>query len=79
MMNHDLLNTGPPRTLPPMSPDDFALWGMAHVAYVKPLEIEGKTAFGIFAANGQRMGLTEDLDLARAVVIQNDLEPLSVH
>lgn len=79
MMNHDPLNTGPAKAPPPMSPDDFALWGMAHVAYVKPLEIEGKTVVGIFAANGQRMGLTENVDLARAVVIQNDLEPLSVH
>lgn len=79
MMNQNPLDTGSPRGPSRMSSADFALWGMAEVAYVKPVEIEGKTVVGIFAANGQRMGMTENLALARAVVVQNDLEPLSVH
>ena len=36
-------------------------------------------AFGVFAANGQQLGLMETPDLAWAAAIQNDLNPLSVH
>jgi len=62
-----------------MSAHDFANWGVAHVAYVKPLEIEGRTLWGVFAANGQQVALMDNPATARASLIQNDLEPVSVH
>ncbi len=78
-MNKDSLKTGKPNAAPVMSAHDFAQWGSEHVAYIKPVEVNGGTQFAVFAANGQQLGLMETPDMARAAVIQNDLEPLSVH
>ncbi len=78
-MNKDSLKTGKPNAAPVMSTHDFAQWGAQHVAYIKPVEVNGGTKFAVFAANGQQLGLMETPDIARAAVIQNDLEPLSVH
>lgn len=78
-MNKDSLKTGKPGAAPVVSAHEFAQWGAEHVAYIKPVEVNGGTQFAVFAANGQQLVLMETLDMARAVVIQNDLEPLSVH
>lgn len=78
-MNKDPLKTGKPDATPLMSAHDFAQWGAEHVAYIKPVETDGRTLFAVFAANGQQLVLMETPDMARAAVIQNDLEPLSVH
>ncbi len=78
-MNHDRHKIQAPRGLPPMSARDFAEWGVQQVAYIKPLEGEGGTAFAIYAANGRQLGLMETRDVAQAALIQNDLEPVSVH
>lgn len=78
-MNKDSLKTGKPDAAPVMSAHDFAQWGFEHVAYIKPVEVNGRTQFAVFAANGQQLGLMKTPDMARAAVIQNDLEPLSVH
>ena len=78
-MNKDSLKTGTPDAAPVMSAQDFAQWGFEHVAYIKPVEGEGGTAFAVHAANGRQLGLMETRDVAQAAVIQNDLEPVSVH
>jgi hypothetical protein len=78
-MNKDSLKTETPGATPVMSAQDFAQWGAGQIAYIKPVETEGATLFAVFAANGQQLGLMETPDMARAAVIQNDLEPLSVH
>jgi hypothetical protein len=62
-----------------MSARDFALWGIEDVAYIRMAEVEGKTGWGIFAADGSAIGVAPDRDLAFAAARQNDLEPLSVH
>ena len=66
-----------PSTL--MSAHDFTEGGVQHVAYIKPVVIEDTTAYAIYAANGQQLGTADTLNMARAVVIQNDLEPVNVH
>jgi len=78
-MNHEPQKTQQPKTFPTMSAQDFAEWGANNVAYIRPIDLEGKTVYAVFAANGQQLGLTETLELARAAVIQNDLEPVNVH
>ena len=55
-MNKDFLKTGKPDAAPVMSAHDFAHWGAEHVAYIKPVEVNGVLAFGVFAANGQQLG-----------------------
>ena len=78
-MNHEPQKNQSPRTSPPMSAADFAEWGAEQMAYIKPIKINGGTFYGVFAANGQQLGLMDTPDVARAAVIQNDLEPVSVH
>jgi len=63
-----------------MSPRDFASLGMYQVAYVRPVEVDGKRVFAICAADGTEMAVVpQSRDVAFATVRQNDLEPCSVH
>lgn len=63
-----------------MSERDFAAFGLNAVAYVKKVPVEsGDSAYGIFAANGEPMGMAENFDVAFAGLRQHDIEPMSVH
>ncbi len=78
-MNKEFSKSGPVRTYPQMSAHAFTEWGVHNVAYIKPVDFEDKTVYAIFAANGRQLGLADNLNVARATVVQNDLEPVSVH
>jgi len=70
------------KTLEPsrgMSANDFALWGMQDVAYIKRVVVNDVVGWSIHSADGSSIGLAPDRGLAFAAVIQHDLEPLSVH
>jgi len=62
-----------------MTSQELAVLGMQNVAYVKPIDAEGKPAYAICAADGTQMALAASRDLAFAVIRQNDMEPASVH
>jgi hypothetical protein len=66
-------------TLRDISTRDFAMLGFEGVAFVKAIEVDGKTAYSIHAADGTEMGIMNDRAVAFAAVRQHDLEPLSVH
>jgi hypothetical protein len=51
---------------------------MNDVAYVRRVE-DGSEAFSIHAADGTKMAVLPDRDVAFAVVRQNNMEPVSVH
>lgn len=61
------------------SPEAFAMLGAPDLAYVRPVETQMGQAFGIFAANGQHVGLAESADKAFAAARQHDLAPVYVH
>jgi hypothetical protein len=61
-----------------MSPQDFALLGMQHLAYIKPSVVDGVLGFSIHAADGTQIGIAESRDLALAAVKQHDLEPVNL-
>lgn len=58
---------------------DLANWGINDVAYVKSATINGQSGFTIHAADGTTVALATDKELAIAAVIQNDLQPVSLH
>lgn len=58
---------------------DLANWGIEDVAYVKPIDVDGADAYGIFAADGTELAQMNNRDEAIVTVRQNDLEALSVH
>ena len=62
-----------------MSSRELALFGMQDLAYVKPVLVNGVTAFAVHAADGTQMTVLPDREIALATVRQHDLEPLSVH
>lgn len=59
--------------------DDVAALFVNDIAYVKPVDHNGETAFAIHAADGTQLAIVESRDLAFATVMQNDLQPVSVH
>jgi hypothetical protein len=62
-----------------LSARELGMLGMNDVAYVKRVVEEGKEAFAVHAADGTRMAVVPNRDLAFAAVRQNDMEPASVH
>jgi len=53
--------------------------GMSQVAYVKPVWMDGETAFAIFAADGSPMAVAADCELAVAAIMQHEMVPALVH
>jgi hypothetical protein len=64
---------------PIMSDHDLAALGLQEVAYVKPVFVEGGTAYAVHAADGTEIAVMADRDIAFAAIRQNDLRPVSVH
>jgi hypothetical protein len=62
-----------------LSPRDFALLALDHIAYVKPEPLEGRAGFAIHAADGTQLGWSEERDVALAAIVQHEMEPVSVH
>ena len=62
-----------------ISSRELALFGMQDLAYVKPVLVNGVTAFAVHAADGTQITVLPDRDIALATLRQHDLEPLSVH
>ena len=53
--------------------------GMAHLAYVKAIWMDGEQAFAIFAADGSPMAVAADCDMAVAAIVQHEMVPALVH
>jgi hypothetical protein len=62
-----------------ISPQQLAMLGMQQIAYVKPVEVNGTTAFAIHAADGTPMALAEGRDIAIAAIVQHEMVPALVH
>ena len=61
-----------------ISPEAFALLGAPDIAYVKPVVTDHGIEYGIYSANGKKMAVVADRDVAFALVRQHDMEPVSV-
>ena len=62
----------------PFSPEDFSLFGMENVAYVKPMLIRGQIFHVVHAADGTPLMVAPERELAFAAVRQQEMEPASV-
>jgi hypothetical protein len=73
-------NTQAPRdVLKNISTREFLNFGIQHVAYIRPVHVENKTAYAIHAADGTPLSVMDSIDSALVVVRHNDLEPVTVH
>ncbi len=62
-----------------LSEQQLGALGVSHIAYVKPVTVNGQQGFAIHAADGTPMAVTGDRDVAVAVILQHEMHPLSVH
>ncbi len=62
-----------------MTPSQFAQLGMPMIAYVKPVVVNGGSAFAIHGADGTPMGMAPGLDVAIAAVLQHEMLAVRVH
>jgi hypothetical protein len=62
-----------------LSEQQLAALGVAHIAYVKPVMVNGVQGFAIHAADGTPMAVAGNRDVAIAAVMQHEMLPLSVH
>jgi hypothetical protein len=62
-----------------LSEQQLAALGVSHIAYVKPVVVNGINGFAIHAADGTPMAVTGDREVAIAAIIQHEMSALSVH
>jgi len=62
-----------------LSEQQLAALGVSHIAYVKPVMVNGVQGFAIHAADGTPMAVAGNRDVAVAAVVQYEMLPLSVH
>jgi len=58
---------------------DFASFGVPVVAYVKPLDVDGHKAFGLFSADGIQIETVATEDMAAISAHRRNLLPVVVH
>lgn len=68
-----------PMNIRNISTEQLAKLGLPHLAYLKPVMMNGEAAYAIHAADGTQMALAADRALAIAAVIENEMFPTSVH
>lgn len=61
------------------SQEALALLGLDSLAYVRPLNINGRRVYIIHAADGTPLTIVADRDVAFLTVRQNEMQPLSLH
>ena len=62
-----------------MTTDQLQQLGVSHLAYVKPILLNGAAMFAIHAADGSPMAVAEDRNLALAAIVQHEMVPTLVH
>ncbi len=62
-----------------MTEQQLAALGVSHIAYIKPVLVNGTQGFAIHAADGTPMAIAGDREIAVAAILQHEMHPLSVH
>ena len=62
-----------------LSPQDLMALGLEQIAYIRPIEIDGGVVFAVHAADGTRIAIAKNRDLAVAAIWHHELEAMSVH
>ena len=62
-----------------LSSKDFMMFGIDHVAYIRPVSIGKRTVFSIHMANGSELGVVENESSAHIALQLSDIQPLTVH
>lgn len=63
----------------PLSVQDFTALGLNQIAYVRLTRDNGITGFAIHTADGQQVALLPTREAAVATILQNEMQPVSLH
>lgn len=77
VMSNDKTGTAS-EALKKITTQDFLRFGVQQVAYVRPVRVEDRVAWAIHAADGTPLTVTDDREVAIALVRHNELEPVTV-
>lgn len=58
---------------------ELRFWNDENVAFIKSGVENGKCMWSIYAADGERIAMTDNRDFAFVMAKQNDFKPQSVH
>ena len=58
---------------------DLENWGLQQVAYLREATVDGIPGFAIYSATGNMIGFSADGEKALGAIVQNDMEPFSLH
>ena len=75
----DTINTATQFDVRHMTTDQLQQLGVSHLAYVKPIMLNGAAMFAIHAADGSPMAVAEDRNLALAAIVQHEMAAMLVH
>jgi hypothetical protein len=62
-----------------LSVEQLARLGVSQIAYVKPVMMNGATAYAIHAADGTPMAVADDRDVAVEAIREHEMLPTLVH
>ena len=62
-----------------LEPEAFASLGVADVAYIKPVTLDGESTFAIFAADGSQLAVAPSRELALLAIRSHDMEAVGLH
>jgi hypothetical protein len=62
-----------------LSTEQLAGLGVSQIAYVRPVSLNGVTAYAIHAADGTPMAVAQDHNIAVATIRQHEMLPALLH
>ncbi len=62
-----------------LSKSQLAQLGISHIAYIRPVMVNGQHGFAIHAADGTPMAVAGDREVAIAAILQHEMVPALVH
>jgi hypothetical protein len=62
-----------------LSETQLAQLGVSHIAYIRPVMVNGQHGFAIHAADGTPMAVAGDREVAIAAIVQHEMVPVLVH
>lgn len=69
----------PQAFLKTISAQDFLHFGVPDMAYIKPVEQDGRKRYCVCRADGRAMVTMDTYNVALATILNNDLEPATLH
>lgn len=62
-----------------LSSEKLALLGLETMAYIRPVQVNGRRIHVIHAADGTPLTIVTDRELALITIRQNEMQPQSLH